>query len=203
MRQLWRRKTEVNMKTLSDDELDGLDQAKASEVRQYLRNEAVDTIFTQVELMGMRGSSSVKHLPQKKMKAKLGILGYQVADREDEPMSAATPTPTQMSEQCFLQMAALDNLELEQMEPCCWKLMEFEDDKTILKAIVLRQIESFLRAGKYDEHSWEHFKEDMKTRGKWSRWERNNLRMAKAPRGGDMTQLQDHTLCDGPESLRR
>ena len=134
--QPWERQTEVNMKTFSDDELDELDQAQAHEVRQYLRNEAVDTIFTQMELMGMRWGSSVKHLPQKKMKAKLGILGYQVADREDEPMSAATPTPTQKSKQCFLQVAALYNFELDQTEPCCWKLMEFEDNKTLLKAIV-------------------------------------------------------------------
>ena len=115
--QLRKRKVEVSTKNLSAEELDMLDHAKANEIQQYLQNEAVEAIkdqvdLTQEELMGMRWVVTVKHFPQKKVKARLVILGYQAADLEDELLNAATPTPTRRSTQCFLQVAAHHNFEL-------------------------------------------------------------------------------------------
>ena len=115
--QLRKRKMEVSTKKLSADELDMLDKAKENEIQQYLQNEAVETIKDKVdlnpeELMGMRWVVTVKHFPQKKVKARLVILGYQAADLEDELLNAATPTPTRRSKQCFLQTAAHHNFEL-------------------------------------------------------------------------------------------
>ena len=43
--------------------------------------------------MGMRWVVTVKHLHEKKVKARLVILGYQAGDLEDELLEAATPTP--------------------------------------------------------------------------------------------------------------
>ena len=96
-----------------------LDLAKGNEVQPYLQNEAVEAIkdkvdLTQEELMGMRWVVTVKHFPQKKVKARLVILGYQTADLDDELLQAATPTPTRRSKQCFLQIAAHHNFELLQ-----------------------------------------------------------------------------------------
>ena len=115
--QLRKRKMEVSVKKLSADELDMLDEAKENEIQQYLQNEAVEAIKGQVdlkpeELMGMRWVVTVKHFPQKKVKARLVILGYQAADLEDELLNAATPTPTRRSKQCFLQIAAHHHFEL-------------------------------------------------------------------------------------------
>ena len=263
--QLRKRKVEVNTKKLSAEELGMLDLAKQNEIQQYLQNEAVEAIkdqvdLTQEELMGMRWVVTVKHFPQKKVKARLVILGYQAADLEDELLNAATPTPTRRSKQCFLQTAAHHNFELYKAdvsgaflqgrsqdvdryvvpvdeladalgihrgsparlrkagyglviapkewvesvyaglremglvqcktEPCCWKLVTFEDGKPILKAIVLFHIDDFLLAGKLGEEAWERFKEVMRNRWKWSEWERDHLRMT----GVDVAQLRDHSF---------
>ena len=115
--QLRERKMEVNIKNLSAEELVKLDGAKANEIQQYLQNEVVEAIkgqvdITQEELMGMRWVVTVKYFPQKEVKTKLVILGYQAVDLEDELLNAATPTPTRRSQQCFLQVAAHHNFEL-------------------------------------------------------------------------------------------
>ena len=66
--QLRKRKVEVNTKKLSAEELELLDQAKANEIQQYLKNEAVEAIknkvdLSQEELMGMHWVVTVKHFP--------------------------------------------------------------------------------------------------------------------------------------------
>ena len=63
--------------------------------------------------------------------------------------------------------AGLREMGLEQCktEPCGWKLVEFENGKPILKALVLFHIDDFLLAGKLGEENWERFKEGMKKSG--------------------------------------
>ena len=56
--------------------------------------------------MGMPWVVTVKHCPDKKIKARLIILRYQAGDFEDELLEAATPTPTRRAKHCFLQVAA-------------------------------------------------------------------------------------------------
>ena len=68
------------------------------------------------ELMGMRWVVTVKHFPEKKVKARLVILGYQAKDLEDELLEAATPTPTRRAKHCFLQVAAHHGFELKKAD---------------------------------------------------------------------------------------
>ena len=58
------------------------------------------------ELMGTRWVVTVKHFPEKKVKARLVVLGYQAGDLEDELLEAATPTPARRAKHFFLQVAA-------------------------------------------------------------------------------------------------
>ena len=71
--QLRKRKVEVSVKNLSQDELRQLDQAKQNEIRQYLQNEVMQTLRgneenREDELMGMRWVVTVKHFPEKRSK---------------------------------------------------------------------------------------------------------------------------------------
>ena len=68
------------------------------------------------ELMGMRWVVSVKHFPQKKVKARLVFLGYEVRDLENELLETATPTPTRRAMHCFLQVAAHHGIELKKAD---------------------------------------------------------------------------------------
>ena len=119
--QLRKRKVEVSVKNLSQDELRQLEQAKQNEIRNYLQNEVMELLkgdeqIREDELMGMRWVVTVKHFPEKKVKARLVILGYQAKDLEDELLEAATPTPTRRAKHCFLQVAAHHGFELKKAD---------------------------------------------------------------------------------------
>ena len=72
--------------------------------------------LSQDEPMGMRRVVTVKHFREKKIKARLVILGYQAGDLEDEVLKAATPTPTRRATHCFLQVAAQHGFELRKAD---------------------------------------------------------------------------------------
>ena len=104
------------MKNLSQDELRQLEQAKQNEIRQYLQNEVMEALkgieeIRDDELMGMRWVVTVKHFLEKKVKARLFVLGYQAGDLE-----TATPTPTRRAKHCFLQVAAHHDFELKKAD---------------------------------------------------------------------------------------
>ena len=56
--------------------------------------------------MGMRWVVTVKHFPEKKIKARLVLLGHHAGDLEDELLEVATPTPARRAKHCFLQVTA-------------------------------------------------------------------------------------------------
>ena len=66
--------------------------------------------------MGMRCVVTVKHFPEKRIKARLVILGYQAGDLEEELLKAATPTPARRATHCFLQVAAQHGFELRKAD---------------------------------------------------------------------------------------
>ena len=109
------------MKNLSQDELKQLDQPEQDEIRQYLQNVVMETLWRnkdihEDELMSMRWVVTVKHFPVKKIKARLIMLRYQAGDFEDELLEAATPTPTRRTKHCFLQVAAHHCFELKKAD---------------------------------------------------------------------------------------
>ena len=91
--QLRKRKVGVSVKNLSHDECRQLEPAKQNERRQYLQNEVMEALkgneeIRDDELMGMRCVVTVKQFPERKVKARLVILGYQAGDLEDELFEA-------------------------------------------------------------------------------------------------------------------
>ena len=80
------------------------------------------------ELMGLRWVVKVKHLPGKKVKARLVILGYQARDLEDELLESATPTPTHWAKHCFLQVKGHRGFELKKAEMSGAFLQEREQE---------------------------------------------------------------------------
>ena len=66
--------------------------------------------------MGMRWVVTGKHFPEKEVKEKLVLLGYQASDLEDELLEAATPTPTRRAKHSFLQVAVHHGFELKKAD---------------------------------------------------------------------------------------
>ena len=110
--QLRKRKVEVSMKNLSLDELRQLEHAKQNEIRQYLRNEVMEALNGNEEirddvLMGMRWVVTVKHFPEKKVKATLVIPSQRPGRRvaasgnTDTNTSCKALFPASGSTSCF------------------------------------------------------------------------------------------------------
>ena len=83
-----------------------MEQAKQNERRQYLQNEVMEALkgkqeIRDDELMGMRCVVTVEQFPERKVKARLVILGYQTGDLEDALLEAATPTPRRRAKHSF------------------------------------------------------------------------------------------------------
>ena len=122
--QLRKRKVEVSVKDVSPDELRQLEQARQNEIRWYLQNEVMEALKGNEEirddkLMGLRWVVTVRQLTEKKVKARLVILGYQAGDVEDGLLEAATPAPTRRAKPCFLQVAAHPGLDHTCRERSC------------------------------------------------------------------------------------
>ena len=116
-----KRKVEVSVKNLSQDELRQLEQAKQNEIRQYPQNEVMEALrgneeIRDGELMGMRWVVTGKHFLEKKAKARLVKVGCQAGDLEGKLLDAATPTPTRRAKHCFLLVAAHHGLELKKAD---------------------------------------------------------------------------------------
>eukprot|EP00969_Alexandrium_andersonii_P151644 6705040-Alexandrium_andersonii.AAC.1 len=113
MSQMRRRRTEVSERQLSGKQLDELRAAKEKEVDNYVRNQAVEVVadkyaISPAELMKMRWVITMKEYPdgQKKVKARLCILGFQDPMLEEEAEDAGTPTPHQRTRHVFYQSCA-------------------------------------------------------------------------------------------------
>ena len=116
-----KRRVEVSVKNLSQDELRQLAQAKPNETRQYLQNEVMEGLkgneeIRGDELMGVRWVVTVKHFCGRKVKARFVVQGYQAGDLEDEFLEAATPTPTLRAKHCVLLVAAHHGFELKEAD---------------------------------------------------------------------------------------
>ena len=110
------------MKNLSTHELRQLEQAKKNEIQQYLQKEVMEALkgnedIRDDELLGMRWVVTVKHFPEKRVKARLVILGHPAGDLEDGLLEATpAPTPTRRAKQSFVQVAAHNGFELKKAD---------------------------------------------------------------------------------------
>ena len=119
--QLRKKKVEVSVENLSQDELRQLEQAKQNEIRQYQQNKVVEALkgnkeIRDVELTGMRWVVTVKHFQKKGSRRGWLFWAIKPATWKDESLEAERPTPTRRAKHCSLQVAAHHGFELKKEE---------------------------------------------------------------------------------------